>query len=82
MKINRHLTVALITGLDIMPGGYFSKPTSDYGDGSLVYFWNTDKSYDALSKSDALGTTVILKSINTTGTHDYTFGHYVRCIRK
>ena len=71
-----------ITGLDIMPGGYFSKPTADNGEGSLVYFWNTDKSYDALSRSDALGTTVISKSINTTGTHDFTFGHYVRCIRK
>lgn len=43
-----------ITGLDIMPGGYFSKPTSDKDDGSLVYFWNTDKSYDVLSRTDAL----------------------------
>lgn len=71
-----------ITGLDIMPGGYFSKPTADNGEGSVVYFWNTDKSYDALSKSDVLGTTAIQNSIATTGTHDYTFGHYVRCIRK
>ena len=71
-----------ITGLDIMPGGYFSKPTSDKDDGSLVYFWNTDKSYDVLSRTDALGTTAIQNSIVTTGTHDFTFGHYVRCIRK
>ena len=71
-----------ITGLDIMPGGYFSKPTADNGEGSLVYFWNTDKSYDALSRSDVLGTTAIQNSIATTGTHDFTFGHYVRCIRK
>ena len=71
-----------ITGLDIMPGGYFSKPTADSSEGSVVYFWNTDKSYDALSRSDVLGTTAIQNSIATTGTHDFTFGHYVRCIRK
>lgn len=71
-----------ITGLNIMPGGYFSKATGDSADGNDVYFWNSDKVVDSLFKTEALATTRVVNSILTTGTHGYNFGHYVRCIRK
>ena len=71
-----------ITGLNIMPGGYFSKATGDNADGNDVYFWNSDKSTDPIFKTETLATTRVVNSIITTGTHGYNFGHYVRCIRK
>ncbi len=70
------------TGLSIAPGGYFSKATTDAGEGNDVYFWNTDKTKDSLFGTDALKTTRVVNSIMTTGTHGYGFGHYVRCVRK
>lgn len=71
-----------ITGLNIMPGGYYNKAMSDSAEGNDVYYWNTDKLKDDIFGTDALGTTRIQNSIVTTGKHGYGFGHYVRCIRK
>lgn len=70
------------SGLTITPGGYFNGSMGDSYEGEDVYFWNCDKVKDTLFGTDALSTTRIKTSIATTGTHGYSFGHYVRCVRK
>lgn len=66
-----------VTGLSISPGGYFSKATGDDMQGSRVYYWTSDK-----FGSDALKLAYIVNAITLTSTHNYYFGHYVRCVRK
>lgn len=70
------------TGMNVIPGGYFNGATGDAGDGTSVYFWTSDKTIDSLFKTDAIKAVYIVNSISTTGVHGYTFGHYVRCVRK
>ncbi len=69
-----------LTGLSISPGGYFSKATGDDMEGSRVYYWTSDKTTDF--GSDALKLAYIVNGITLTSTHNYYFGHYVRCVRK
>lgn len=69
-----------LTGLSISPGGYFSKATGDDMEGSRVYYWTSDKTTDF--GSDVLKLAYIVNAITLTSTHNYYFGHYVRCVRK
>lgn len=70
------------TGLNVMPGGYYETNGGDAGDGTDVYFWTSNATTDVLFRTDVIYTVRIKNSIMTTGTHDYKFGHYVRCVRK
>lgn len=70
------------SGLNIQPGGYYaSTALGDSDSGEPVYYWTSDKTTDWLGTAN-LGVVIIQNTINTNSSHGYTFGHYVRCIRK
>lgn len=70
-----------LTGLSIKPGGYYGgTATGDSMTGEPVYYWTSTDASDFLGAS--LGVVAVQNSVLTTGAHGYTFGHYVRCVRK
>lgn len=76
-----------LTGFNALPGGYFDTTNGDQRDGNEIYFWSSTSVYDALLKKDAIIPTRLTGTgksfvVSNFSTHDYNFGHYVRCVRK
>lgn len=72
-----------LSGMNILPGGFFSVATGDSSDGTEAAFWTSDKEIDPLFKTENLKAVRIMKtSFSTTSSQAYDFGHSIRCVRK
>jgi uncharacterized protein (TIGR02145 family) len=73
-----------ITGFAAMPGGFFSSVTGYSGDFTETWWWSTTKKRDLLLKKDLpiYYRIVYSSSGMPTDTHEYIFGHSIRCVRE
>ncbi|MDE7396797.1 MAG: hypothetical protein K2M98_03625, partial [Muribaculum sp.] len=78
-----------ITGFTAIATGTYSTATGLSGDLTDTYFWSGTKAYDALVRSDVLGTlritatgkNIVASAASFNG-HSLQFGHAIRCVRK
>ncbi len=75
-----------LTGFNVLPGGYFDTTNGDTREGYETFFWSSTSVKDALTRTNAIIPTRVTTGNNIVvsdfSTHDYMFGHYIRCIRK
>ncbi len=79
-----------ISGLGMEPGGFFlyTSVTDDQDQFSRASYWTTDKYTDSTFGGNTLGAVYIYNKIMLTLSdgaplnHSYSYGHYIRCIRK